>query len=177
MTAQRPTVLVAGIGNVLRCDDGFGPAVARAVEGLNLPLVRVVELGIGGVNLVHELMDGYDGLVVIDAVDRGAPAGTLFVLEPEVPDIASMEGWDRRQAASDMHQTMPGPALIMAAAAGVLPPFIRIIGCQPGETDELSTTLSETVSAAVPRAVEITQVLINDVKTNTLSIDTIHGNR
>lgn len=162
MTVQRPTVLAAGIGNVLRRDDGFGPAVARAVEALNIPQVRTVELGIGGVNLVHELMDGYEALVIIDAVDRGAPAGTLFVLEPEVPDIASMEGWDRREAASDMHQTVPEPALIMAKAAGVLPPIVRIIGCQPAEMDEMSMTLSETVSAAVPRAVEIVKTILND---------------
>ena len=62
-------VLVAGIGNVLRGDDGFGAAVVadlkRAFDGSS-PVV-LVETGIAGVGLVQHLMDGYDALVVIDA--------------------------------------------------------------------------------------------------------------
>ena len=75
----RPRILVAGIGNVLRGDDGFGPAVVQALLARGaLPAgVHAVELGIGGVGLVHELMDGYDAVVIVDAVDRG---GALWVM-------------------------------------------------------------------------------------------------
>ena len=68
-------VLVAGVGNMLRRDDGFGPAVAASLAGLP-PGVAVVETGIGGVALLQELLSGYDGLILIDAVDRGAAPGT-----------------------------------------------------------------------------------------------------
>jgi hydrogenase maturation protease len=162
MTARR--VLVAAVGNVLRGDDGFGPAVIQALrsatgvpEGLH-----AAEVGIGGVSLVHELMDGYDALVLVDAVDRGGAPGSLYVLEPEVPDVMAIPALERRELAADMHQAVPGPALVMARAVGALPPIVRIVGCQPVETEEFCTELSPPVREAVPKAVEaILSFLLN----------------
>src|SRR5215212_5856936 len=163
MTARR--VLVAAVGNVLRGDDGFGPAVIQALrsatgvpEGLH-----AAEVGIGGVSLVHELMDGYDALVLVDAVDRGGAPGSLYVLEPEVPDAAEMPALERRELAADMHQAVPGPALVMARAVGALPPVVRIVGCQPVETEEFCTELSPPVQEAVPRAVEVILSFVLDL--------------
>jgi hydrogenase maturation protease len=149
-------VLVAGIGNVLRQDDGFGPAVIHALEQNHLlpEGVRTVELGIGGINLVLELMDGYDALVLIDAVERGKPPGTLFVLDADVSkpeDVPPLEAWEW---SADSCATLPNKALIIAQAAGALPKEIRIIGCQPGETEEISTELSPAVQKAVGEAVD-----------------------
>ncbi len=81
-------VLVTRVGNVLRGDDGFGPAVAAQLQGRLPAGADVVETGIGPLGLVHQLMEGYAALVVVDAVEQGSPPGTLFVLEPQVPDIA-----------------------------------------------------------------------------------------
>lgn len=149
-------VLVAGIGNVLRCDDGFGVAVASDLQARPdelPPGTRVVEVGIGGIGLIQELLDGYDALVLVDAVDRQAQPGTVFVLEPEVPDLVGLAAEERRVMAADMHELIPSRALVLAAALDVLPPRVRIVGCQPAETDDLSTELSAAVEAAVPRAV------------------------
>jgi hydrogenase maturation protease len=115
--------------------------------------VHAVELGIGGIGLVHELMDGYDALVIVDAVDRNGAPGTVYVLEPEVPTleaIAALEG----QSFLDMHEVVPARALVLARAAGVLPPLVRIIGCQPGETEDLSMQLSAVVAPAVAVAID-----------------------
>ncbi len=154
MTTRR--VLVAAVGNVLRGDDGFGPAVIQALE--SAPGVQeglhIADVGIGGINLVHELMDGYDALVLVDAVDRNGAPGSLYVLEPEVPDATAIPALERRELTSDMHQAVPGPVLIMANAVGALPPIVRIVGCQPVETEEFCTELSPPVREAVPRAVE-----------------------
>lgn len=150
-------VLVAGIGNVLRGDDGFGIAVIAALQDRPDALpdsVRVIEVGIGGIGLIQELLDGYDRLVLVDAVERGGAPGTLYVLEPEVPDVAALTPEERRVRAADMHDMVPSRALVLAAALDVLPPFVRIVGCQPAETEELRTALSPPVAAAVPRAVE-----------------------
>lgn len=154
MTAGR--VLVAGIGNVLRCDDGFGVAVAGLLQASPdrlPPGTRVVEVGIGGIGLIQELLEGYDALVLVDAVDREAEPGTVFVLEPEVPDVMGLAAEERRVMAADMHELVPSRALVLAAALDVLPPHVRIVGCQPAETDELATELSPAVAAAVPGAV------------------------
>ena len=49
-----PRILIAGMGNVLRRDDGFGVQVARRLEeAADLPLnVDVIEVGIGGIAAV-----------------------------------------------------------------------------------------------------------------------------
>jgi len=83
-------VLVAGVGNLIRRDDGFGIEVARRLAersdpstgfGPGLPpSVRIVETGIGGIGLVQELMDRYDAVLVLDAVRRGGAPGTLYLL-------------------------------------------------------------------------------------------------
>jgi hydrogenase maturation protease len=156
---------VAGIGNVLRMDDGFGVVVAGALlDRPDLPAdVRVVEIGIGGIGLVHELMAGYDALIVIDAVDRGAPPGSLYILEPEVPSVAGLGPEERQAVASDLHQLVPSRSLLASAALDVLPPVVRIVGCQPAETEVLDTTLSPAVAAAVPTAVDRVLGLVREL--------------
>jgi hydrogenase maturation protease len=144
-------VLVAGVGNVLRGDDGFGVEVLRRLEGdfAGADGVRFFESGIAGVGLVQQLLDGYDALVILDAVDRGAPLGTLFVL---VPEVGAVDAPDGEQRAIDLHQADPEGVLHMAAALGVLPRQVRIVGCQAAACDELGAGLSEPVRAAVPEA-------------------------
>jgi hydrogenase maturation protease len=132
-------ILVAGVGNVLRGDDGFGPAVTARLDGLPEG-VEVIETGIGGVALLQELMAGCDGLVLIDAVDRGAVPGTVFVEEPEIGDAVHVP---------DVHLANPERVLSMAKGMGALPDRLLIVGCQAGETDELGERLSPSVERAV----------------------------
>ena len=89
---EREKVLVAGVGNILRGDDGFGVAVVeRLLTRGSLPSgVDVIETGIGGMSIVQQLMEGFRALIVVDAVDRGEKPGTVFVLEPEVPDASEL---------------------------------------------------------------------------------------
>jgi len=136
-------ILVAGVGNVLRGDDGFGPAVIERLGELP-PGAEAVETGIGGVALLQELLAGCGGLVLVDAVDRGAAAGTLFELRPEVAEAVHV---------ADVHLANPDRVLSMARTMGALPARVRIVGCQPGEVDELGGRLSPAVAAAVEPAV------------------------
>lgn len=149
-----PRTLVACMGNALRGDDGFGVAVAGALAGRGLPPdVTLIEIGIGGLHLVQALLDGYDALVVVDAVDRDAEPGRVFVLEPDVPDVGLLAPEERHELLTDMHQAVPSRALIMAKALDALPEATWIVGCQPGDATTLSMDLSPAVRAAVPAAV------------------------
>ena len=133
-------VLVGCVGNVLRGDDGFGPTVA---ERLSLPRgAKVVETGIGGIALLQELMAGWDGLVLVDAVDSGDAPGTVTRTVPEVGEAVHVP---------DVHLANPERVLSTAKGMGVLPGRIVIIGCQPADVDELG----EGLSPPVERAVEI----------------------
>ena len=154
-------ILVAGVGNVLGGDDGFGPAVVSALAAIDLPVgVTVVDTGIGGFALVRELLEGYDALVIVDAIERGLAPGSVRVLEPIVPEIAAIPEGTRAAAAGDMHQAVPGTALLIAKAAGALPPFVRLVGCQPQHAGPGETTLTDPVRDAVPIAVAAVREVI-----------------
>jgi hydrogenase maturation protease len=147
-------VLVACVGNVLRGDDGFGVAVALELgRGEPLPAgVDLIETGIGGLSIVQQLMDGYDTLIVVDALARGAPPGTLVIAEPRVPDPSAMPMDEWRTRFSNLHLAEPSRVLLMARAAGVLPPRVILVGCEPQTCEEYSQALSPAVQAVVPLA-------------------------
>jgi hydrogenase maturation protease len=159
-------VLVAGMGNVLRRDDGFGVEVARRLASdTSLPAaVRVIDVGIGGIHLVQELMAGYDALVVIDAVERGSAPGTVHLLTAEVPDLAEWSDIERGDFLADTHYTSPAKAMILAKALGTLPPRVFILGCQPADAADLGIGLSEVVERAVAQAVEVLVSLVANVE-------------
>ena len=145
-------LLVAGVGNVLRRDDGFGAAVVASLGELPAG-VEVVETGIGGIALLQELLAGCDGLILIDAVDEGAAPGTVFVIEPEVEEAEHVP---------DVHLANPERVLTMAKALGCLPPRIAIVGCQPAVVDELEQGLSPAVERAVALAATTVEQTVRD---------------
>ena len=153
-------ILVAGIGNDLLGDDGFGVTAIRRLAARGVPHdVRLHESGIAGIGLVQELLDGFEALVMLDAADRGAAPGTLHLLEVEVPDTATLSDERRRELMSDMHWTVPSLALILARALDALPPKVFILGCQPTEMG-LGIGLSPAVDRAATEAVERVLALI-----------------
>jgi len=138
---------VAGVGNVLRRDDGFGVYVAEHLQKRGAPPeVRIVDVGIGGIHLVHELLDPADALIVIDALDLGRPPGTVMVVRPEVRAPSG------RDDLADMHYATPERALMLASALGVLPDRAWIVGCQPEDADGIGQGLTPTVARAVEAA-------------------------
>jgi hydrogenase maturation protease len=143
-------VLVAGVGNLLRGDDGFGVAVAGRLAAAGVPDgVRVLDVGIGGIHLVQELLDPVDALVVLDAVDLGRPAGTVLVVRPEVRDVAALPPSRRRDELADVHYATPERVFMLARALGVLPAVTWVVGCQPADAERLGEGLSPPVARAV----------------------------
>lgn len=149
-------VLVAAFGNELRGDDGFGIAVLRRLEEAHTPSgpgadVRLLEVGTGGLWLAQELLSPCDRLIIIDAVSRGTPPGTVCVLK--VDEVPMPDG-------VDMHLAVPSRALAVAKAMGTLPPETFLVGCEPAETDELTMELTPAVRAAVGQAAREVRVLM-----------------
>jgi len=132
-------ILVACVGNVLRRDDGFGYAVAAQLGDLPEG-VELLETGIGGIPLLQELLQGCEGLLLVDAVDRDAPPGTLFVIEPEIGEPSGVP---------DMHLANPDQVLAMAKGMGCLPHRVLLLGCQPADAEGVGQELSPAVARAV----------------------------
>ena len=162
-------ILIAGVGNVLRGDDGFGIRVVEALakSGQVPDGVDIYEAGIAGIALVQELMNGYDALVVVDAVDKGATPGTLFVLEPTTPDAPELDATRLHQSMVDAHYAEPSKVLLLARALNVCPPQVFIVGCQPACLEEPVEHLDPAVERAVPVAVERVLSLIETLKQTT----------
>ncbi len=147
-------ILVAGVGNDLLRDDGFGIVALRRLAECGVPPgVDLVESGIAGIALVQELVAGYDALIILDAAELGAAPGTRRLLAVEVPDPAALAEEDRRALLADMHLAVPSLALILACALDALPPRVFILGCQPGDTG-LGLGLTPPVATAAQAAVE-----------------------
>ena len=142
-------VLVAGVGNIFRADDGFGPAVAARLAALPLPSgVRVWDVGIRGVHLAYDILDGgYESVIIVDAVSRGATPGTIHVIEPAVEGIPT-------GTMPDAHSMGPDAVLGVLKRLGARPPSLVIVGCEPGSLED-DMALTEPVNAAVADAVEL----------------------
>ena len=149
-------VLVAGIGNIFLGDDGFGVEVARRLGGQHLAEgVDVVDFGIRGVHLAYELSAGtYDAAILVDAMPRGGPPGTLYALEPgEADGTGAMAA-----ALGDGHNVTPAIVLEWVRRTGGRCGRVLVVGCEPASVDE-SMGLSDAVAASVDPAVEMVRTL------------------
>lgn len=159
-------ILIAGVGNILRGDDGFGIEVLRHLQALpHVSGVTFFESGIAGISLVQQLMDGYDALIIVDALDRGAEPGRVFVLEPE-QDSLSARG--ELNQSTDLHQADPEAVLRMAHGLQVLPQRVWIVGCQAVSCDDLGAPLSDPVARAVPIATQRVHEIIQSLTSKKL---------
>ncbi len=157
MQVQRPAeprILVAGIGNVFRTDDGFGSEVARRLLAMPWPDgVRVVDYGIRGLHLAYDLLDPWDALVLVDALPAGDAVGSVLVLEIG-PDPVGVD------AQVDAHGMDPATVLAsLAALGGRLPARTVVVGCQVADTGE-GMGLTARVAAAVDEAVRAVRSLV-----------------
>jgi hydrogenase maturation protease len=153
-------VLIAGIGNIFLADDGFGVDVVRRLARRTLPAgVEVKDFGIRGLDLVYALGDGHDAAILIDALPRGEPPGTLFVIEPEVePEPVGL----------DAHGMDPAKVLALAGELGRLPERVLLVGCEPqvrmdGSEDTVVGELSPAVAGAAERAVALVEELVGEL--------------
>jgi hydrogenase maturation protease len=157
-------VLVAGVGNVFLADDGFGVEVVRRLrEQGGLPAgVELVDTGIRGIHLAYQLLDGYDVLVIVDAISRGEPPGTLYTLEHD------LDARPENVPPVDGHGMDPAAVLDLldglAGSMGVDRPVGRVlvVGCEPARLSE-QIGLSPPVAAAVDPAVRAVVELVSDL--------------
>ena len=73
---SRP-ILIVGIGNEYRSDDGVGLVVARELQARELPHILATERSGDGTELM-EIWNTADTAILIDAVASGAKPGTIY---------------------------------------------------------------------------------------------------
>jgi hydrogenase maturation protease len=163
-------VLVAGIGNIFLGDDGFGvEVVQRLLSRRDLPAgVDVVDYGIRGYDLAFAMLGDHAATVLVDALPRGEPPGTVMVIEPtlsdDLPDPATMP--DHGQGAFQGHAMTPGAVFQLVRTLGGEPGRVLVVGCEPesfGDEQLGRMGLSDTVARAVPLAVETLLDVVRDL--------------
>lgn len=140
--------LVVGIGAPTRGDDAIGIEVARAVSGLRLQGVDVID-DAEPIQLV-DLVDGQRRVVVVDAMLTGVAPGEVAVFSG-LPAPAF--------GPSSTHSFGVGQALELARVLGRLPRDLFLVGVEVAQA-RTGTDLSEPVRAAIPHAVaQVRQLL------------------
>lgn len=153
-------VLVACVGNIFLGDDAFGVEMAQRLAQRPLPEgVTVIDFGIRSYDLAYALMDDWDLVILVDALPRGREPGTLYTLEPDLPegrDAAASGGFDA-------HTMNPVSVLRMVRALGGKCSRMFVVGCEPATVEpdpDGRTGLSEPVHAALEEAVAMVERLI-----------------
>jgi hydrogenase maturation protease len=154
-------ILVAGIGNIFLGDDGFGCEVLRRLAMRPQPEgVRVVDYGIRSFDLTYALLDPPETTILVDAISRGGPPGTVYTIEP---DLAALD--KEEESLVDMHGMDPLRVLCMVKSSGGRFRRILLVGCEPNDFgDELEGRmgLSPPVAAAIDQAVELVEALVKN---------------
>lgn len=128
-------ILVLGIGNLIMADDGVGVRVVQQLqqEYCFPQCVTVMDGGTLGLDLLPAL-EGITNLIVVDAVETGAPPGTVVRLAGEELPIAL-------ETKLSPHQMGLKDLLAVARLMGNEPEEMVLVGIQPGsiEMDEYLT--------------------------------------
>ncbi len=141
--------LVVGVGNSLVGDDAAGCAVYELLSRDPLPDgTRLLLLGVGGISLLERL-EGEEVLIVVDAVQLGAKAGTVHVLD-----------WDDLPQAGAGAVSAHGIGLREAIALGrilspeAMPRRVVLIGIEGVSFDSIGTGMTPEVASAVERSAQ-----------------------
>jgi hydrogenase maturation protease len=148
-------MLIAGVGNIFLGDDGFGPEVARRLASERWgDDVSVADFGIRGVHLAYELSAGYDVAIIVDTVSRGAPPGTIYVIEPD------RESADPGSIADSHDMVLDNVFAMVHALGGKLPPRVLLVGCEPADLGE-KIGFSEPVKRAIPDVLRTVREMVD----------------
>ncbi len=145
-------VLVVGIGNLVRGDDGAGILAARLLQDKQLPGVAVMELQGDGTSLI-DLWKAASTVMVIDAISSRSAPGTIVCIDALTQDLP--EAW----SLSSTHSFGLREAIELARALGNLPKRLIVYGIE-GAQFATGTGLSSQVEQAVFSLVD---TIIHDI--------------
>jgi len=139
--------VVIGLGNVALSDEGAAASILREFARRAPPGVEVIDAGLPGPGLL-DLLQGREKAVIVDAIDGGRPAGTIYRFHPDdaVPD--------RTGRCRSLHEGNVLLYLKLAEALGMAPEEVVLVGVQPANLSP-GEKLSPPVEKAVVRVAEL----------------------
>ena len=141
-----PSIVIIGVGNGYRSDDGAGIAVARRLRKLFPTGVRILEESGEGAALM-QAWQGVTWVWIVDAVRSGAPPGTIHRLDARAAPLPT--GFFHYST----HAFSVAEAVELARSLNQLPAHMVVYGIE-GSNFAAGLELSPAVGQAVEAAVE-----------------------
>ncbi len=158
-------VLILGMGNMLRSDDGAGVhAVNLLLDSGRLPDgVEAVDAGANGLDL-PALISGRVRILVIDALKTNAPPGSVFRF-PASYLTNTTDGM------FSVHEAGIRDALSAVRLLGERP-RTEILGIVPADAESMNPEPTQAVRAVLPRVVAMVQTIIAEYQESTGTLGT-----
>lgn len=77
---MKKEIIIIGVGNAFRSDDGVGIVIAQKLKAKNIDGIEVIEESGEGVSLMNS-WENFDHVIIVDAVSSGEKAGTIYYLD------------------------------------------------------------------------------------------------
>lgn len=149
-------ILVLGIGNFLRSDDGVGLHVIEMLRNEHLSdNVHLME-GLSNLDIFEALKD-YEKIIIIDAIKSGGKPGAVYKL--------SLEDFKEKQTVHSFstHLNMDFPTMLELGKKvfpDKIPEDIIIIAIEVNDITTISDKCTPKVEKAIPEVVELIKRLI-----------------
>ncbi|MEW6388382.1 MAG: hydrogenase maturation protease [Thermodesulfobacteriota bacterium] len=140
-------ILIIGIGNEYRGDDGIGPAIARRLRERHLSAVTILEIS-GDLMDIWEKCQGAETVILVDAAASGGKPGTLYRFEAHREPLPQ-----KLFAPSSTHALGLAAAVELARALKLLPATLIVYGLE-GKSFASGQGLSPEVQQALPGLME-----------------------
>jgi hydrogenase maturation protease len=149
-------VLVFGVGNLLRSDDGVGLHVIEALRKEEIKdKIDLIE-ALSGLDIL-DAIKGYDRIILVDAIKTGGEPGTIYKLSLE--DIQDKH----TNHSFSTHLNMDLQTMLELGNRlfpGKIPKDIRIIAVEVEDVTTISDRCTPKVRKAIPKAVDMIKGLI-----------------
>jgi hydrogenase 3 maturation protease len=140
------STVIVGMGNILKGDDGAGPIICEQLKAAKIS-AGLIDAGTVPENYIQRIIKKAPrALLIIDAIDFGAEAGTIKVFKPD-------------QLNSHVISTHTlSPRLFVDIIRRSIQVDVYFVGIQPEHTQ-----LGQPISAAVRRAIEKLSGIIAEI--------------
>lgn len=145
---QKNKLLVLGIGNLLKKDDGIGVHVIQYLQDNNIHMPDNVDLldgGIAGFDLIQHMMH-YDRIIIIDALKIQDKPGSIYKFNAKHLIVKSPN--------VSLHELGIAEVLELLKIKGASPE-VEVIGVVPEDIDSLDMTLSPSIEESIPKVVDL----------------------
>ena len=148
-------VLILGIGNPLRTDDGVGIHVVESLRNENLGHKIDIKEGLSGLDILGAIA-GYERVIIVDAIKSGGDPGTIHRLSLE-----DLHAQHTLHAFSTHDVDIPTMLKLgMELYPGKIPGDIVIIAVEAEDIETFSETCTPKVEKAIREVVRLIKELL-----------------